>query len=313
MNRQRMLSVLGVLAGCWLLCADDASANFKMSDAGTTTGQFLKLGVGARAIGMGEAYSAVANEPTAIYWNPAGLATVSEHMVQMMHAVWFESIYYDFFSYAQPVGPWCVMGMGVQYLSAGEIDELDAAGSWTGTFSPTDLAVSFAWAEDFEDLLVGASVKLIMMEITSTAQAIAGDIGIMYPLLIDRVMVGFSMQNIGGTARFDTAAEGLPVNARLGVAVRAREQWIISCDINTPIDYNPYACVGTEYMLGQYADVSMSLRAGYSTHMSKSELDGISGLAGGVGFRLWDAGVDYAWVPYGDLGQTHRVSLSYAF
>ena len=84
MKKIILFSILAAAAAVFML--NDACANFKMSDSGTTTAQFLKLGVGARAIGMGEAYSAIADDPTAIYWNPAGLAAVSEHSVSLMHA-----------------------------------------------------------------------------------------------------------------------------------------------------------------------------------------------------------------------------------
>lgn len=292
-------------ATCW--------ANFKMADAGTTTAQFLKLGVGARAIGMGEAYASVADDPTAIYWNPAGLALVTEQSISLMHAVWFESVFYDFAAYAQPIGHYGVMGLGVQYLSTGAIDELDNAGYNTGTFKPNDMAVTLSWAEDYNELLIGASVKYIMMEIKDTASVIAADVGVMYPFLINDGKIGFVVQNIGGKAKFNEEEESLPLNYRLGLSFHPVHDWLLSLDVNAPIDYNPYFCFGTEYCLGRWTDYSLSIRAGYNTHMLKSKFDAISGVSGGIGFTFWDVGVDYAWVPYGDLGQTHRISLGYRF
>ncbi|MFH1379776.1 MAG: PorV/PorQ family protein [bacterium] len=288
-------------------------ANFKMADAGTTTAQFLKLGVGARAIGMGEAYSSVANDPTAIYWNPAGLASISEHSVSMMHAVWFESMYYDYVAYARPVKHYGVVGLGVQYLSAGKIDEIDNLGTSVGTFKPNDMAVSLSWAEDYNDLLVGVNLKYIMMEIIDSASVLATDVGFMYPFLINDGKIGFSVQNIGGKVKFDEEQERIPLNCRLGLNFHVMPGWLIAADLNTPIDYNPYACFGTEYELNTWNDFMLTLRAGYNSHMLKSELGGISGVSSGIGFSLWDVTVDYAWVPFGDLGHTHRMSLGYKF
>ncbi|MFH1282632.1 MAG: PorV/PorQ family protein [bacterium] len=288
-------------------------ANFSMSDSGTTTAQFLKLGVGARAIGMGEAYSAVAADPTAIYWNPAGLAAISEHSLSLMHAVWFESIYYDYFAYAQPIGAYGVIGLGIQYLSAGDIVEMDNDANKIGNFNPTDTAVTISWAEDFQDILIGLSIKYIAVEIKDAASTISSDIGVIYPLFLNKAQVSFSMQNLGGTIKFDTEKEDLPFNARLGLSVNVLESLIVAMDVNTPIDYNPYVCFGGEYCLGKQNDFSLALRAGYNSHTLKSELGGISGFSTGIGFKLWDISTDYAWVPFGDLGTTHRVSLGFKF
>ncbi|MBI4218145.1 MAG: hypothetical protein HY610_03425, partial [Elusimicrobia bacterium] len=71
---------------------------------GSSGAQFLKLPVSARAIGMGEAYGSVAEGAEAIYWNPAGLGREEGKSVSVMHAVYFQNIYYDFVSYAQKMG-----------------------------------------------------------------------------------------------------------------------------------------------------------------------------------------------------------------
>src|SRR5579863_9617534 len=95
-------------------------ADFSSSARGTTTANFLELGVGARAEAMGEAYSAVADDATALYWNPAGLTRVQADEASLMHAPYLASSYYDYGSYVHRKGhhAWAV---GVQYFSAGSI------------------------------------------------------------------------------------------------------------------------------------------------------------------------------------------------
>src|SRR6185369_10023297 len=70
--------------------ATPARAQFALGEqrAGTSSGTFLKIGVGARATGLGESFVAVANDPSAIYWNPAGLASVLRQEVLFSHASW---------------------------------------------------------------------------------------------------------------------------------------------------------------------------------------------------------------------------------
>jgi len=71
-------------------------------NAGTCVGQFLKIGAGARACGMGEAFCAVANDVNAIYWNPAGLMQVKEKEATFMHNEWLYDLKYEFLAYCEP-------------------------------------------------------------------------------------------------------------------------------------------------------------------------------------------------------------------
>ena len=68
--------------------AGTARAGFSKDDAGTATAQFLKLGAGAQAAGMGEAYAGVAKDDTSIYWNPAGLNNITGKSASFMHAIY---------------------------------------------------------------------------------------------------------------------------------------------------------------------------------------------------------------------------------
>ncbi len=70
---------------------------------GTSSGSFLKIGVGARATGLGESFVAVANDPSAIYWNPAGLASIQRQELSISHLEWPADISFDHISYVLPV------------------------------------------------------------------------------------------------------------------------------------------------------------------------------------------------------------------
>src|SRR5215471_4820039 len=63
--------------------------------AGTSSATFLRIGVGARAVGMGETFVAVANDPSAIYWNPAGLASLQRREFSISHVQWPADIGYE--------------------------------------------------------------------------------------------------------------------------------------------------------------------------------------------------------------------------
>src|ERR1035437_432241 len=94
-----MKSFKKVLALASLVCAVSALR----ADQGTTSASFLKLAVGPRAIGMGEAFAGVADDVNALYYNPAGLAYVPDKEFTLMHSVWFQDIFFDNAAVAWPI------------------------------------------------------------------------------------------------------------------------------------------------------------------------------------------------------------------
>src|ERR1051325_5694869 len=109
---------------------------FGSSDKGTTTGEFLRLGAGARAVSMGEAYSAVADEATALYWNVGALTQIPSNSMTVMHGLYFDSGYFDYLAFAHNFGERGALGVGFQYYTPGDIDKTDINGDPEGTFKP---------------------------------------------------------------------------------------------------------------------------------------------------------------------------------
>src|SRR5580693_1619639 len=113
-------------------------AAFSSDATGTTTADFLKLGVGARADAMGGAYSAVADEATALYWNPGALTRIPEKSASatLMHAPYVASSFFDYVGFAKNTNGSNAWGTGLQYFSAGTITETDNNGFEQGSFTP---------------------------------------------------------------------------------------------------------------------------------------------------------------------------------
>src|SRR5688572_8724694 len=99
--------------------AGDFSADAK----GTTSANFLKLGVSARAAGMGEAQAAAVEGADALYWNPAALGKVEDGALTLMHGQHLENSYYDYAAVAHKVGENNVIAVGGQYFNAGKLKE----------------------------------------------------------------------------------------------------------------------------------------------------------------------------------------------
>ncbi len=179
---------------------------------GTSGAQFLKIGVG-RGAAMGEAFVAIADDASATYWNPAGLAMLTKREIALQHNEWIADIRHDYLSVALPLGSFGTMGISVTALTMGsmEILEIDDPETIiredTGTgvyFNASDFAVGFSFARMFTDrLAAGVSVKAVQeMIFNMSASGIAADFGIHYNTGFKGLRIAASMSNFGSDIAF---------------------------------------------------------------------------------------------------------------
>ena len=311
------------LAISLLLFVSPGSAGiFSKERAGTTGATFLKIEAGARPVAMGGAFVAVADDANTTYWNPAGLAQLEEGEITAMHNEWLEDIRYEFLGYAQPIkSERGAKGFGVSvmclYMSGMESRTTETIEP-EGTFGAYDIAVAGAYAcEVGKGVSIGANLKLIHQRIEDeTAWTGAIDLGLLYRLPGPRggLRLGFAVQNIGPGIKFIEESDPLPLNIKGGIAktfeLRSiKSKVTLAFDVNAPVDNVPNGHFGAEFVYQKIKDIELAGRIGYKTN-TISDLNALSGLSAGVGFVWKRTGVDYVWVPYGDLGNTHRISLT---
>lgn len=304
-----MKKYLMIIIMIFELCLMGIPAQAEINEnAGTDAGQFLKIGVGARACGMGEAFCAVADDVYTIYYNPAGLIQLTQKQMSFMHNEWLKDLHYEFLAYAKPVESG-VFGVSLTCLSMGDLKGRDENGNLTGDFGAKDLALQVAYGLMANtDLSIGAGLKFIREKIESEqASALAIDIGFLYydPSL-ENFNLAFVIQNIGTNLRFINKRENLPIIYKAGISYKMLdEKLILAADLNKPADNNCQINLGTEYLITP----DLALRCGYT---SKNDLD--NGFSFGTGFKFNTfQQFDYAYIPYGNLGDSHRFSASFYF
>ena len=133
-----------------------------VTNVGTSGAQFLKIGPGARVDSLGGAFGAIADDVTAIYWNPAGLSQIAATSLSGTHTVWLADTRYNFLAFATPVEKIGTLGASVTYLSVPDMEittlaKPDGTGLW---FSAWDAAVSLAYSRQLYEKESG--VKLVV-------------------------------------------------------------------------------------------------------------------------------------------------------
>ena len=277
-------------------------------NAGTRAMTFLKIGVGAEAIGMGESQVAATDDLYASYWNPAGLASIQKPQLALMHNEWFAGINHEFVGLALPVGNIGTVGLSSSFLSFGDLQGRDSEGNETTIFRPYDLAVILSYARNFSSSIAfGANAKFLREQIADeTGTGIAFDFGVLYTFSQMPLALGFNAQHLGPRVTFIQEAFGLPVTFRIGAAYRLFDDTLVlTSDIIRPSDNDIAIAVGAGYTIANI----LHLRTGYNYQIGGNDLGAISGLTSGFGLTLRQFQVDYALVPFGVLGLTHRFSL----
>jgi hypothetical protein len=225
-----------LLAGLVLAFAF-ASQSFAVSEAGVL---FLLISPGARAAGMGESFAAVAEDATASYWNPGGLAFQTDHEVTLMHCNWLPQLVsdmsYEFLAYRQYVAALGgTVGGNITFLNLGEQVQTGEDGPTPiGTFRSWDGAVTLSYATKLKpNLGLGVNARYIRSNLapigageekgTGVGSSFAIDIGVLYkPGFLKNLGLGLNLSNMGPKITYIDAAQAdpLPTNLRLGLSYR---------------------------------------------------------------------------------------------
>ncbi len=308
---------------------------------GTTAAQFLKIGAGARPIGMGGAYSALATDILSIYWNPAGLSRgVGNGEAIFNHAAWLADTQYDFAAVSMNLGNMGSMGFHIISFRTPEepvrtIDHPDGTGQmWNANMVSLGATYALNLTDRFSIGFTGKYIQETIFNVT--ARGAAFDLGILYYTPVKGLTLGATIINFGTKMRLDgrdlyldvdplpevgsvdavpakyrTEYYDLPLGLRFGLAWQAIKndniEVIAAVDGVHPNDNSEYMNSGIEVGFQRV----IYLRAGYKAlFMENSE----QGLTFGAGIRYDVVGTnlkfDFGWADYGRLTNVKFVSFA---
>lgn len=269
--------------------------------SGGQPGAFLSWGAGARSLGMGKAFVSIADDASATYWNPAGLAQIDRKEVTALHAILWADTIYDFISYVHPITGIGTVGGSITRLYSGKFDGRDDKNIATHEFSDSQTALGASYGKQIVDVLaLGASIKYVTHSLDDHKNGnFTVDIGGMYKSpMVEHLQAGINLRNLIGLRTGAHTEDKLPLTLRFGFNYKLlRDRLALVVDLEkskAPLSYH----FGTEYWAFQYLAVRLGIDPEEFTL--------------GFGVRYRDYGLDYAFATH-DLGGSHRLSASWKF
>ncbi len=290
---------------------------FGQAKVGTAGAKFLDIGVSARAIGMGDAYSAIANDVSAVYYNPAGLTQLFSREAMFTHIDYTAGISFNFAGLALPIEAISgVLGFGMYFLNSGDIplttyDNPDGTGE---QFQANQYAFSVTYARSLtENFSLGVTGKYIGEFFDNeSAQGWAADVGTIYDTGYRGFKIAISIVNFGPDLQMVEIPYPVPINFKFGGSFNIVDGpdhlAVLSLEGMHPSDNLEQYNAGLEYWFQDRFSLRVGNRFNYDA----------DGFTAGGGLK-WPFGetseirIDYGYQDMGDLREIHRFSFTVAF
>jgi opacity protein-like surface antigen len=330
-----LLVILSIL----ILASVTYSAEF--SRVGTAGAQFLKIGMGARYVAMGEASVACVDDAYAMYWNPAALTEISSSNMVLTNVDWISDVQLNHASFGKSLDQYSAFGISLTALSMGDmevttVEEPEGTGEM---FAASSYSLALGYARKFTDRFsAGICGKYIWERISEeSASGFAFDFGTMFYTGLRSLRIGMNISNLGPemklegpeldayynpqpnnsnyddvNAKLAVDPYDLPLTFRFGIAYdlidSPESKFMLSMEAKHPNDNAQQASFGGEY---SWKEV-FSLRGGYKFNYEEEGLSLGGGLKVNAG-KNTKLDISYAWSDFSRLSSVHRFSLGFEF
>jgi hypothetical protein len=261
----------------------------------------MKQRSGARSIALAEGGAAALEGSESLAWNPAGISRTEAPTISLAHTAWVMDLNTETLNAVVPTGAFGTLGILGNYLSSGAITQRDSMGQKAGSYTFNVIGGELHWAKEVNSAIslgVGAGywsqeTQGRMLGQAATSAGVQGRLaGFTLGLAGTRLISDNCAWQASLAKQFSLGNVGLGFSG--GVVIEGED--------------SRYGA-GLEASLGK----ALALRFGYQRVIEPTVLEGLSGLTAGVGFGLGPVSLDYGYMPMGELGQVHRIGLSYAW
>lgn len=314
----------------------------KVTKVGTTMGQFLKIGIGARNVGMGGACVASVKDANALYWNPSVIAKYKRKRAVAGYTDWLLDTKLAYTNLVIPISRANAIGVSVNSLTMDKMDvrTLEFPDGTGETFTASDLAIGLSYARALTNYFsIGFSAKYIQESIWNcNATSIGFDFGTIYNTDNNRLLIGASVSNFGNKMQFtgkdlriyydqnpdetgdnehipayyETSKWDLPLIFRVGCAINYPEfpigKIVAEIDAIHPNDNTEKINLGIEWEMNNM----IFLRAGYQSLFQQSSEKGFT-CGAGLRYRIVNnyVNINYAYSDFGRLSYVQRIDMEF--
>ncbi len=293
---------------------------------GTTSINFIKIPPIARASGMGESFVGVSDGTSGLYYNPAGLLLTPGYEIQATHIEWFQGLRYEFLSFVSPFPSldFAKLGISLSWFQVDKMAKTKELPSYDYSylnsginfnsfiekyFSPFDYSITTGFAFDIaENYAAGLLLRYSSQNIdTFSGSNITTDLGFMYKAMFGEsyLRLGATFCNLGSSLKMDEVGFESPKTLKVGISDKIpifNWDFLVSAQAIIQQDYESIYNLGFEYWIYNM----FALRFGYKTGAFEHPTFGL-------GIKYSGFEIDYAFIKYEELGNTHRFSLLYTW
>lgn len=325
------MKILSIGTGfiCAALLCGQASAGETDYAAGTQALPLQQAGGTARATAMGSAVVALDQGSASLLWNPAALSRIRCTELGLHHNTGLGSFNQEIAVFGMPLGKTkkecngkeCNGGSlgGIAasfgYVDYGNFDGRDNAGLETSDYRARNFSGSLGWGKKLLPFFAGGvALKVNQAQFPGKSYySYAADLGVLWNVFraLDLGLT-YSNINLGSQVGGSPLVSGL----RVGAAWTVDRHLILAASGELQNNAMDRLQVGAEYLIGNTGNKKnvLALRGGYQVNYPNPQLSGLTGLTLGLGYTLTrTVALDYAMVPSGDLGASHKVSFTFKF
>jgi len=319
--------------------------NEEVSNVGTSAAAFLEIGVGANSQAMGGAFTAIANDVSALYWNPAGITQLKKVSITANYTQWLAGTAHEYFGAVIPMGGRFAVGLSMNVLNYADKQPVRTIQLPEGTgefYAASDMALAATVAATITDKFsFGLTTKYILQQLWhESASAFAIDVGVLYHTQIEGLRIGTTIANYGSELQMtgrdlrrpfdadetnysndrlnvllETDHFPLPLLFRFGLAYSFapfQGQYVtLAADLNHPSNSVESIDLGVEWAVGRMIVARMGYQSLFDDH-AENGLSAGFGLAPQIGSSM-QVGFNYAWSAWGLLGTVQRFSIDLTF
>jgi hypothetical protein len=305
----RTRTVSGALLLASFFAAALAVADETVLPAASAAAPIQSQGLAARPVSLGGAFVGIADDASSLYWNPAGIATSDQGDISLHHNTYLLDGSQDSLTMALPLSTGSAIGLGVDWVNYGSFTDRDANGFALGQSAADDLSLKLAMAWRLGwGLQVGMAGSYLDQTIDSYAYpSYALDLGLIWQAN-ERWRLGLSGMGLGIQSTGERASVW-----RAGSSYQLGKGSDYQTLLALAASLEPGGIGGFQVGIEERLRSILALRAGYQWSADSFQVDGFSGVDLGVGVRLDGLDLDYAYVPYGNLGSSQRFSVGRSF